>query len=460
MPVHSAQHYLSAYDRCLAQFSWAFQQLHLPVPRGPIQAWASLIVQSVSSPSRYFHGPDHTLRLAASMAAQGDGLAVLAALFHDAIYSHVDEGLPQAAATLLQGQVRFEPDGMLFLPTEDLVQRLVLSLFELPELEPAQQAPDRNPVLRLPLERSNEFLSALLAAECLSPVLSLGQVAAVVIAIEATIPFRQEADGQRPSDRRFKRLQRANQAFGLGLSKADMRDAICRSVHLTNADLASFAAEDPTYFLDQTWLILPELTPALRNPRQYRAVDYRRAVRRMEEFLNGLRADEIFQRFHGIPETEEYHAMVQRTRHNLAVGSLYLETKVVAIAILEVLTHYHSPPLPMQELLSPTSSFCHTSAWEQQFPVWRLSQPLHSTTEVKVLQIAEEGRITPCSFDLVRSPLATLLIRSIGFERIKALRQQSELYFEGHISGEELLCKCEAKVIQTLSQTLPRFVQG
>ncbi len=447
MPLTSAQHYLSDYDACLAQLQWAVQDLGIRTSLGQLEEWATLILQSLTGRGRCFHGPEHVLKLAQQAT---DGIATLAALFHDTIYFQVDHGIPAIAKPYLRldldwRQRRFQRRSPTLVEASAApIVALVDGLFGMSEHRWRDA------------ESCNEYLSALLAAHCFKGVLSLGQIAEVVVAIAATVPFCQPVQGLGPSDLLYQRLVEANQQFDLGLSPRGLEAAIHRAVYLANCDLEGFAVEDTAFFLDQTWRLLPEFNPALRNPQGYRPRDYRKALQKMEIFLGQLQPQQIFQQFQSTPAPALHQVWSQRADRNLAIARLYLQTKVVAIGILEALADYQKIDYSMATWLE--SQAMGGAAWEQRFPAWALSHPLTNALEAKVMELAEEGRLHPCSFDLSKSPLAAFLIRSIGFDRIRQLRERAQLFFEGKISAEAFLKSCEAKVIQTVTQTLPPFV--
>lgn len=492
MPCTNAQHYFSDYEQGLSQLSWACQCLDLAIAPAQLERWSELLVASLSGPGRYFHGPEHSLNLAYRVTQapeyRQDGIAILAALFHDTVYVGVDGGLQPQVAAMLQTLIDWQGDtfclrsppgkgmgkgigkathasstreGMageiagntvaLGLRVADSgtswIAELVTFLFGLSD--PCASSPSLNATIALEATTHNEYLSALWATQLLAPALTPGQVAEVAVAIEATIPFREQAGCE--SDRRYQRLIQANARFQLGLSDAEMQRAIHRSVHLANCDLENFAAEDPVFFLDQTWLLLPEFNPALREPYRYRPADYRQALQKMETFMARLDTRQIFQQFHGTPTPALHQAWSQRAQYNLNVARLYLTTKVVAIGLIEALSHGQRP---LSQYLGQPTHPHSSSIWEQYFPVLRLRRPLRSTLEFEVLQVAEEGRLTPCAFDSLRSPLAAFLIRSIGFKRIHQLRGRMQLFFDHKVNAETLLRGCEVKVVQATSQLL------
>lgn len=250
--------------RCRDWLAWALETLEAPASALLLDSLSELIWSTVTGRGRLFHNAEHILHL-----AEGDDpLCTLAALFHDSIYVQVDWGLAPEVQAHLTPFLVWHGGALCLRPAAEL-RRIADSacaslLFGLDHGEPQ------------PAERFNEFLSALLAVQCLKPLLPQATLAELVVAIEASIPFRSTAQYV-PSEQLYKRLSLANQRFELGLSPGEVEQAIHRAVAFANRDVGSFSIADPVIFLDQTWRLLPELTPALRNPGQYSIQDYRTA---------------------------------------------------------------------------------------------------------------------------------------------------------------------------------------
>lgn len=442
---NSAQQQLTDKAHCRSQLAWALHQLDAQPSFADLERYSYVIWSTVSRHTRLFHNAEHILQLSEG----GDAIHTLAALFHDAVYVQVDGGLPDPVQDLLKpylvvqgGELCLQGLGML---RHYRSSAMVAHLFDFQDFSPQ------------PANQHNELLSALLAVDCLEPLLSWGDLAQITVAIEASIPFRAQPQEATPSPAEclFHRLQQANQHFHLQLDDTTITRAIYRAVAFANNDVEGFATADPAIFLERTWRLLPEFNPALRDPMHYSVQDYRQALQGMEIFMGKLDAGSVFQQFRQFPDRATCQHRERRARQNLSVAQLYLQTKVVAIAILEALAPFyqsdHASDRAMAIWMAPRPN---EPSWENSFGRWNLSHPLTTVTQSQVLQVAEQGRKGICHFDLSRSPLAAFLIRSIGFQRIHQLRIQADEMFAKRIGPEEFLNQCEAKVVQAITRRL------
>ena len=413
----------SIQKRCRDWLAWALNALDAEASTATIDTLNGLIGATVTGQGRLFHNGEHILRL-----AEGDDpISTLAALFHDAVYVQVDWGLAPQTQAYLTPFLCWINGALCIRPAAELLQNpesaCTVLLFGLEHVEP------------LPAEKFNEFLSALLATQCLKGLLSARQLAELVVAIEASIPFRSTAEFV-PSEQLFERLSLANERFGFAMTPEAIEQAIHRAVAFANRDVGDFSIADPVIFLDQTWRLLPEFTPALRHPEQYSIQDYRSALRSMEGFLQQLDAGQIFQQFRELPNPLTCQAWWERASHNLAIARLYLTSKVVAVAILEAWASRREQQLPLTDWFGPLDC---PERWEERFAAAERQVGEISVVERQVLQIAECGRTRPCHFDLVKSPFAAFLMRSLGFEQLVVLRSQAEAFFEQRLSSQQFL---------------------
>lgn len=143
-----------------------------------LENWAIIIYESMSAPSRTFHGVQHVF----DISEGADPIQKVSALFHDVIYYSIDGGLNPAQEKVLHGLVNEGEDKTVSLCEDefDEATRLVIDIFG---ISPGQTL---NPFSGL-----NEFLSAALAIRCLKTALSLSSLAKIAVCIEATIPFRE-----------------------------------------------------------------------------------------------------------------------------------------------------------------------------------------------------------------------------------------------------------------------------
>lgn len=143
-----------------------------------LENWAIIIYESMSAPSRTFHGVQHVF----DISEGADPIQKVSAFFHDVIYYSIDGGLSPAQEKVLHGLVKEgEEKAVSLCEAEfDEATRLVIDMFG---FSPGQTL---NPFSGL-----NEFLSAALAIRCLKDTLSLSSLAKIAACIEATIPFRE-----------------------------------------------------------------------------------------------------------------------------------------------------------------------------------------------------------------------------------------------------------------------------
>ena len=143
-----------------------------------LESWAIIIYESMSAPSRTFHGVQHVF----DISEGADPIQIVSAFFHDVIYYSIDGGLSPAQEKILHGLVKEGEDKIVSLCDVefDEATRLVIDIFG---FLPGQTLN--------PLSGLNEFLSAALAIRCLKDILSLASLAKIAVCIEATIPFRE-----------------------------------------------------------------------------------------------------------------------------------------------------------------------------------------------------------------------------------------------------------------------------
>lgn len=439
-----------------------------PLRQGPLcDQLADLLSQCLLTPHRYYHNLAHVL----AVARTSDPIEVLAGLFHDAVYLQTDHTILPAAFGYL------EP--FLAITAQGIGVDTSLGSFEDPIFQAVALIFGIGVGQVVEVRCINEFLSALLALKCFEGYLELVELIGIATCIEATVPFvlpSQEAIALRRG-----RLLQTLRQYKLSWSPAQINQTLERAVRLANRDLAGFAS-DAGLFLGQTWQLLPENNPALRQPEYYTLRDYRVALQRMETFMKQLTPDLIFNQVGDeplevnllsefsldcvtlpvtqasqSPKSRELQLLHQRAAENLAVARLYLESKLVALGILEAIATFRwSVDRPLIQWLGtspPISSI--PSYWESRVPLRSLQTPPKTLTESRTLQVLEEGRRVPCFFDLERSPMATFVVKAIGFERVRQLRPRTEALFRGNLSSDTFLNHCEARVIQPLLRILP-----
>ncbi len=435
-------------QQCLDKLVWAMNQLEIEVEPQELAKITELIVQTMTGPWRYFHTPEHIFEVGGSE----DPIEVLAALFHDVVYVQVDQSVNFNLTYYIIPFIRQV--------AEHLVIRDSSELPPDPSFEMVMRVFNFTPSQTLsPLEGQNEFLSALVAAKVLDSFLPPELILQIVACIEATIPFRtHNAEGLNNSDILYRRLQEITQKFNLKLTDEELKANIIRSVRLSNRDVGSFAHPNAARFLDNTWNLLPETNHHLKYSSSYTINQYRTALQKMEGFLNFIKPEVIFHQFQGYPEDKIYNDLVVRARKNIEVGRLYLGSKLFTIAFLEALSLRFGRVIPVSTLMGemPTENFVAASLVDFLPEISHPHEPKNEL-EQQVLTLLDKGRTQSASYDIKNSPLATYMVKSMGFDEIRHQRNRAQEFFQGVISPEDFLAGCDVNVNQTVTHGIMKL---
>jgi hypothetical protein len=425
----------SNYQQCLDKLNWATKQLDVEIPPYHLSQIAKLIVKTMTGPWRYFHSTDHIVAVGGST----DAIEALAALFHDIVYVQID-GSVNFNLTYYLAPFIEEDRGQMFIrkPSElpdDSTFKIVASIFA--------YAPGQ---VLSPFAGQNEFLSAIVAAKVLEPFLKSTLMVQIAACIEATIPFRPCSEsGFSPSELLYQRLRSTNHQFNLGLSDEAMIQTMKRSVRVSNRDVKGFGHPNSGVFLSNTWTLLPETNHNLQKSGSYTVRDYRVAIQKMSGFMNFLEPERVFRQFQGEPDDNRYQRLVEQARKNIEVGRLYLESKLVANAILEALSLRLGQDVSLAIMMGELpDSGISVGRMGDSFP--QMPNPHQPKTDIEkeVLYLLEIGRSNGATYDLKTSPLTTFVVKYIGFDEIRRLRERSQAFFQGTISSEEFLASCNA----------------
>jgi hypothetical protein len=409
-----------------------------------LEALAIQIYSAMESNSRIFHTSSHALNLAEGLAPA----QVLAAVYHDVVYTQVDGDVPFRLRSVLEPWARFE-DGeyRLTQPNRETPAhfRIVFGIFE---ARNACHQPGGNGL--------NELLSALVAVSVLHSYLGIRELFSVVACIEGTIPFRDNDEEHGWPKRLLTRLASLNQAEGLGLTDAALADTVQRAVVLANGDVSSFAAQDTGVFLDNTWMLLAESRAILRQPGLYHIDEYRLALTQMEGFLNSVDASRIFTSFMGVPDQYEFDRLRTRASENIAISVRYLRAKIYTVAVIEAAALATGGDLPLSLLMGMLPDVDRS--------VERLATSL-AQVELKprdgldpVLDsLFERGHAHHNEFDLKRSPVSALIYRHLGDDGISTRLGEVRQFFDGEVDARALLDAQPRGVVRVIVTLLSRL---
>jgi hypothetical protein len=293
-------------------------------------------------------------------------------------------------------------------------------------------------------------------------MLSFSQLSEIAACIEATIPFRPRLEsGLTCSDLLFGRLVNVNEVFKLGWDDSKIAKTVKRAVRLSNRDVENFASPNSSRFLNNTWNLIPETNHDLRNVNSYSVHGYRISIQKMEGFMNFLTPDIVFRRYRNEPDEKTYYKLLAQTGQNLEVAQLYLGTKLTSIAVLEALSFRIGRDISLSTMMGELPlDDTQVVGLEQFLPA--VIEPNQPTTaiEVEVLELLDKGRTVNSSYDVKNSPVATFMVKSIGFKEMQRMLNLSKEFFKGSLTAEELISSCDPEVMAMIKGAVIKLFES
>lgn len=259
------------------------------------------------------------------------------------------------------------------------------------------------------------------------------------------------------------RLVATNEKFDLGLTHRDIVEAVKRAVRVGNRDVIGFSGAT-AHFLANTWNLLPETNHSLIGSNSYTVRDYRMALQKMESFISNLQAESIFNRFEGEPNAQMYQFLEDKARKNLEVAKLYLASKVVTIALIEALSYGLGLNVPLATMMGIHPDRGSRGIRLESF-ITKVANPYRpkSDLEWQVLNFLEKGRKGRGrneDYDLDNSPLATFLVKSLGFEEVRYQCDRAKGFFDRKISTKEFLAEFDLSTTKTVVNALASLFEA
>lgn len=432
---------ISDLERCENLLNWSIEKLEGQLTeseRSSLREIAYLIVDSMTGTWRYFHTTEHIFEV----GGEEDPIEILAAFFHDMVYTQVDYGIHINLSGYIYPFI-FEKENSLFIrektPDSNLFELLLLIF----DFKKGQKL--------LPFGGQNEFLSALVGIQILSPYLKISNLAQIAACIEATIPFRKVENGISCYDILKKRLEILNQVYNFGWSEEDLDQVLFRCIRLATRDIENFGSPDPIRFLDNTWNLMPETNHDLRAPNSYSISGYRTSMMKMLNFLKTLTPEQIFHQYKSLPSSSQLEEYFENTRKNLRIAELYLKSKILTIGILEALSYRIGRNTPLSTLIGEIPKDKMVIPTLDYFlpELKKTYQPQDSIEEI-VLDVLTHGRGKNTTYDLKNSPITAFMVRAIGFKKIENLYESLMEYYSGKIEAEEFITKCDPFFVEVI----------
>ncbi|MCE2888348.1 MAG: hypothetical protein ACK5VA_09890 [Pseudanabaena sp.] len=432
-------------QKCLDCLTQAITDLNGQVDIEQLTKISNLIIQTMTGPWRSFHTPNHIFEVGEG----GDAIEVISAIFHDLVYVQVDQGISVNISRYISPYIKQDREQLVILDPpelqEDMIFRMVTMLFGFEHGQPL-----------LPMSGQNEFLSALIAVKALENMLPLAILTEISACIEATIPFRPQLDsGLTCSDLLFGRLVNANEIFHFDWGDQKIAEIVKRAVRLSNRDVENFASTNSSRFLNNTWNLIPETNHDLKNVNSYSVHGYRVSIQKMEGFMNFLSPEIVFRRYRNEPNEEDYYKLLAQTKQNLEVARLYLGTKLTSIAILEALSFRIGRDISLSTMMGELPLEDRPVVGLEQFlPEIVIPQKPSSPVEAEVLELLDKGRTVDSSYDVKNSPVATFMVKLIGFTEMQRMLDLSKEFFKGNLTSEELMASCDPYVMSMIKNAV------
>lgn len=424
----------------------AFIDLGFSLTEEEIDSISHLIVEGMTGKWRMFHNFNHLLMVSNT----GDPLITLAGLFHDLIYLQIDEHIPFNFTPYLTPFIIKK--GNIFcikssLNYQDTCFSIVRQIFNL-ELGDSLSSP----------KGQNEFLSALTAAKILESYLPLPLITRIVTMIELTIPFRHSTSKNKTIPQELQeKLEKVNQDFNIGLTPSEITTTICQAVILANIDISGFASANVIDFINNTWLLLPETNHALRDTYKYTIQDYRLSLANTTKFINFLKPNLIFHRYHNEPNIDTFQELINICERNLIIGRLYLEIKLVSLAILEAISTRFFPYLPLAFFwgISPYSEIKYPSIFDflPSFSPLKSDNSLENTI-IQLLSLECNSYLFP---DINLSRFSSLILHYLSFDSIIQYQSPCYLFFDSQLSREEFLAFFPPNLISMITDSMVKL---
>lgn len=423
-------------QKTIMLFQDAFEQLNLIIPEEKQEKLAIMVNEAMSSQARSFHTSDHIFDL----ADPDNPIITLAALFHDIVYYHIDNGFTPSIRNYLKNYLSIEGNKVTISYTDnkhDLLFELTLDVFGF-----------KNNSVLSPFNGMNEFLSALLMNCALREYVDIIPLLKAAVCIEATIPFRKPAeDGITPSQALAERLNAVNTSYSFNFNKSQIDDMIYCAVIFSNKDVMNFAETEVARFLDNTWKLLPETNPSLRTSGIFTINNYLTALKKMEQFMCMLNADNIFAQYKKTPDKKQYKELRNRAKKNLYAGCEYLGIKLLATAVMYAAADISGGDAPISLFMGDVSKKDENDiTFEDMLPEAYTEGEITST----IHSLLAIGRASDSDFDLKNSPLANYIYSSLGAESCTERLADAKAMLNKEMSTVEFLNRFPGNIIRPL----------
>lgn len=437
-PTFTSTSLVNAYHR---QILDAFSRLGRPIANSDAEKLACFLLKTMGSESRDYHRPEHPLDVSKRLLPVGQ----LAALFHDIVYVQVDPTWGKTVSDILYP----------FIPTNtfsvnvkgalnhvvDPWHRIIVSIFGF-----------ENETDLVPMKGINEFLSALVFYHSMKSHLNPEELLRGIACIEGTIPFRKvDSDGRSPSDRLSTKIEGVlKSSEGRFFPRQiDIELIISECRRIIENDLSSFGAETPSEFISNSWNVMIENNPPLRNNYFYLS-DYRKAIFGTLGFYMSLDPKNLYWTN---PKTiDPFHEdLIKRTEFNLKFATEYMKAIANAVCLSEAIALKSGGDVPFELFFGPRKkSRTHNPVTLDT--LINLPETINGSTpssinQNDVYQILRNGREFRSRFDHKTSVLSAFIFLKTTNQEREALFRSSQQFHHGRINAEEFIATFNSEIV-------------
>ena len=429
------------------QLRTAVSELGCSAPENEIESISIFLLRIMGSELRDYHKPEHSIDVSLGQPP----VARIASLFHDCVYVQVDPGWRNSFSELFQ--TLMAPEAVLLNVKEALARSEIFPWFKTITLLFGLE----NETALRPVNGLNEFLSALVMVKKMEGILKPIDLLKAAACIEATIPFRKlDANGNSASQGMRLRLPIAAKQIAVIIAESDIIQTTLECRGIVESDLGGFGSERLSYFISNTWNVMNENNPSLRNS-FFLVSDYRKAVYGIIGFLQSLNPDHMFWSDVQVQSVKNAR-LVERARYNLKNGVEYLKALGLSLSIVEAIALETGGDAPFEFFFgSLKKSREHTPLELEELLAVDPHPSLESDDQRDVYRILKDGREMRAKFDRKKFPLGAFLytpLQRLG--QFELFFQAAAAFHKGQGSAKELLQRLpkelRAQVLSSIAQ--------
>ncbi|MBC7458127.1 MAG: hypothetical protein H7235_07605 [Bdellovibrionaceae bacterium] len=387
------------------------------------------LLKTMGSEARDYHRPEHPLDVSKNLFPVGQ----LAALFHDIVYLQVD---PTWEKTLAEILYPFVPSRTFVLDVRgelnhvtDPWLKVIVALFGF-----------ENETALIPMRGLNEFLSAVVFYKKMKHFLKPEELLRGLSCIEATIPFRKtDSDGRTPADRlkaRIENIQNGPEGYFLS-EPVDFDLIVTECKLLIENDLVSFGAETMDWFLSNSWNVMIENNPSLRN-HFFSVSDYRKAIFGNIGFFSSLDAKNLYW-----TDSENldlnHEKLIRRTENNLRMATEYMKAIAVSVSMVEAIAQQTGGECAYELFFGTTKKSREHSPVNMDTLIHFGPEPEMTEERLSIYKMLKHGRNTRSRFDHKTSSLSAFLYQKIPLEEFETVFGKVSQFHQGKVSADECL---------------------